>query len=337
MKSVTDPPDLSLPSPPAIEDVAWRAATVGDAIAISQLLDACFEVDGGYRVTPPEVRNALNSEDDDPAADTLLAELETGELIAMAWSQIPQGVATEWRAFTWNRVHPDYRKRGIGSFLLRWTEARGRQRLAPIRNGLPQSFDEQPYDWETDRIELLTQFGYQPVRYFVEMLRDLSDPLTEVEELEGIEVVNLTAERAEEARLVHNQAFADHWRSQPVTPHRWHEEFLDEYFLPDASYLATDADRAVAYLISFKYPHDFEDRGRTESWIEGIGTLRGHRKRGIASNLVTRAMHDFRADGMEFACLGVDSENPSGAFGLYERLGFAPEKRSILYTKPVFD
>jgi ribosomal protein S18 acetylase RimI-like enzyme len=40
-------------------------------------------------------------------------------------------------------------------------------------------------------------------------------------------------------------------------------------------------------------------------------------------------------DGLEFACLGVDSENSTGANRLYERLGFAPEKRRITFKKSV--
>ena len=36
---------------------------------------------------------------------------------------------------------------------------------------------------------------------------------------------------------------------------------------------------------------------------------------------------------MTDAMLGVDSENPTGALGLYERLGFAVYQRSIAYER----
>ncbi len=47
------------------------------------------------------------------------------------------------------------------------------------------------------------------------------------------------------------------------------------------------------------------------------------------------ALRAFRDDGLEYACLGVDSESPTGANRLYERLGFAPEKRMITFRKSV--
>jgi ribosomal protein S18 acetylase RimI-like enzyme len=38
---------------------------------------------------------------------------------------------------------------------------------------------------------------------------------------------------------------------------------------------------------------------------------------------------------MESVALGVDSENPTGAQGLYEDLGFRVNKRSAAYRKPL--
>ena len=328
--------EFPLPQPPEVERVVWRPGDLDDAADISKLFNACFEVDGGYRITTTEIQNELDNDSEDPSQDTLVAEHADEGLVAIAWSQIPLGAETEWRAFMWNRVRPDYRGQGIGSFLLHWAEARGRQRLSKVQDDLPKSFDDQPYEWQTDRIELLRNNGYRPARHFFEMVRDLSEQLPSPEEVEGIAVLPWSQDVAEQARVVHNEAFADHWRSQPVTWRRWHEDVLDDFVLPKASYLAMDGDSAVGYLVSFKYPHDFEDRNRTESWVEGIGTIRSHRSLGIATNLLARAMQAFRDDDMGFACLAVDSENPSGALGLYERLGFMVEKRSILHTKPVF-
>lgn len=326
-----------LPDPPDLPGVEWRPQTVDDAAAISAMLDACFEVDLDYRTTPEEVRTGLEDTENPAEENSLIGTTQGGEAVAHARSIVPTKAATKWRAWPNNTVRPEYRGRGIGAFLLRWFEQRSRQRLSQREDELPKMLETDAYDWQRDRIELFEQNGYEPVRYFVEMIRDLGQPIDEVPPPEGIEIVPMTtAALQERARVVHNEAFQDHWGSQPVTAERWHNIYLDKFFLPESSYVALHDDGPVAYLMAGKYPHDFEDRGRTESWIEGLGTVRSHRGKGLASALIRRSMHDFSTDGMDYACLGVDSENESGAFGLYERLGFVPERRSISFAKPAF-
>ena len=59
---------------------------------------------------------------------------------------------------------------------------------------------------------------------------------------------------------------------------------------------------------------------------------RGWRGRGLAPALLTAAMASFRADGMQYAELDVDTENPSGAHGLYASLGYEVTHGAIMYT-----
>jgi ribosomal protein S18 acetylase RimI-like enzyme len=89
--------------------------------------------------------------------------------------------------------------------------------------------------------------------------------------------------------------------------------------------------------MSASWPHDFPDRGFRHSWILSLGVIPGHRGRGLASALITLAMRDFVADGMEYAMLDVDSANPTGAYGLYESLGFIPVegRRTVAMLKEV--
>jgi mycothiol synthase len=43
-------------------------------------------------------------------------------------------------------------------------------------------------------------------------------------------------------------------------------------------------------------------------------------------------MTAFRDDGMAYAMLGVDTANPSGAHGLYERLGYESVHGEVMYS-----
>jgi len=63
-----------------------------------------------------------------------------------------------------------------------------------------------------------------------------------------------------------------------------------------------------------------------------IGSLRDFRRRGVAGALIARALRAAADHGFDRASLGVDSENPSGAFGLYERAGFTPKERYVRWT-----
>jgi ribosomal protein S18 acetylase RimI-like enzyme len=53
----------------------------------------------------------------------------------------------------------------------------------------------------------------------------------------------------------------------------------------------------------------------------------------VASALLCASMHAMQADGLDWATLGVDTTNPTGALRLYERLGFAQVKRFISFQK----
>ncbi|NKQ35221.1 MAG: GNAT family N-acetyltransferase [Chloroflexi bacterium] len=67
--------------------------------------------------------------------------------------------------------------------------------------------------------------------------------------------------------------------------------------------------------------------------MDEIGVIRGWRQRGIASALIAAAMRAFRDEGLEYAKLGVDTENPTGALRLYENLGFYSVRRSTAFHK----
>jgi mycothiol synthase len=228
-------------------------------------------------------------------------------------------------------------RRDIDDALVDWLEDAGIRRLRSFDDGLPLGlYRYEVHESNEDVIALMERHGYAAVRYFTENLRDLSLPIAECPLPDGIVARPWSTQAGADARGVHNAAFADHWGSQPLDADAWTSyTSTSEYFEAGTSWVAFDGPVAVAYVTSGTYPHDFEDRGRTESWIQGVGTLQSHRGRGTASALITMAMQGYRDDGMEFACLGVDSENATGANRIYERLGFIPEKRSVTLKKVV--
>ncbi len=320
-----------LPPPPEIAGVVWRPVRTSDAAAVAELHNEAYAVDGGYRITPQEVLNEMDIPALDFDEDTLVADLGGGALGAVALCIVEdRGTPERQVQLGWNRVAPSLRGKGVGSFLIEWSEARGRQRVGSNMAG--SWFRASVYNWQQERLDLFERFAYERRRYFSEMLRDLSEPISSGEIDSSFDVVGWTDELAEDARSVHNEAFRDHWGSQPLGSQHW-ASFLDEFFLKEASFVAHRDGVPVGILLSAQYPHDFEDRGRTESWIEVVAVVPSARGHGLATGLITRAMQCFADAEVEYACLTVDSESPTGADRLYANLGFDVEKRSVTLGK----
>ncbi|NQV05344.1 GNAT family N-acetyltransferase [bacterium] len=322
----------ALPDP--VAGLTWRHTEVEDVEALAALYGDCFEVDGGYLVVASEIRDDLTHPANDPAKDSVIALDESGTIAAFGFVFRTGGDRSQHRAFPWGEVHPDYRRKGVGTSMMTWMEDRALERFAGIDEGLPQVIRVDAYDTQTDRLSLFEHFGYERARYFIEMISDLSSSLPECPVPDGIEVRDWSDTAQTDALGIHNQAFADHWGSEPMTVEAWEHRF-GEFEMPRASFVAYEGDLPVAYISSGMYPHDFETRGRSEAWVEVLGTIRSHRGRGIASALIERAMEEYRRVGMEYAVIGVDADNPTGAVSVYRRLGFVPEKTSVTYMKTV--
>lgn len=325
---------IHLPDPPSFDGLKWRPARESDAGAIVALQDACFEVDGGFREVESEVLDRWGTDQCNVAEDSLVAVKADGTVAAVVWSYVPSIATSKWRAFHDNYVHPEYRSTELSEFVYDWWEARCRQRLESKNDGLPRYLWSVVYDWQSGRIELLESRGYEAMRYFDELARNLSDPVDSEALPQGISVRTFDDALLSDSLRVHNSAFADHWGSQPVSDGRWAQN-EHEFHLSAASFVAYDGNEPVSYLMSAAFPHDFDDKGRREVWVEGLGTIRSHRKRGIASALVCLAMEEYKRLEMEFVVLGVDSASPTGAHHLYEALGFVQDRRSIAYVKDI--
>lgn len=88
-------------------------------------------------------------------------------------------------------------------------------------------------------------------------------------------------------------------------------------------------DRIVAFAILDVDPESFAARGRPHGYVHWVGTVRDHRGRGLAPVVLGAVLDALRVAGLESAVLDVDAENPSGALGLYERLGFVRTETSV--------
>ena len=238
------------------------------------------------------------------------------------------GESDHARAFLVGGVDPHYRRRGIGSTLFSWQMQRGAEILRQDSPTVPRFLRTFAFDFEKEAIALYERHGLAPIRYFAELIRPLAEPVAELT-VPGIDIVPWEEARSEEARLLMNLAFRDHWGSTPRDRAAWDHLVGGTGTRLDLSYLALAGDRLVGVTINSHYPSDQEVTGRRDGWIGHLGTHPEFRKRGIASALIERSCAHFSESGFNHAMIGVDSDSLTGAYRLYESLGFRPLHRQV--------
>lgn len=323
------------PTPPAIDGVVWRHATIDDVEGIVALQDACFAVDDGYREVAEEVEGRFDHPMNDPESDSLLGITDGGRVIASVWSHVLPEPQDSWKVYDDNYIDPDYRTDEVADFVLDWWMGRSLERIVQDGTKLPVVFHQQVYPTEPHHIARIEGRGFTPAAYYDELRRSLAHPIPDSPLPDGYSVVEHATLSAEEALALRNDAFRDHRGSQPWTMEMWKSRDTT-MSRPDASFAVIDeAGTAVAYTLCEAYPHDAEDRGYSEGWIMGVGTARSHRGLGLASRAICESMGVFASEGLEYATLEVDTENPTGAAGLYGKLGFERVRGYIDYTRTV--
>ena len=75
--------------------------------------------------------------------------------------------------------------------------------------------------------------------------------------------------------------------------------------------------------------------GYLRGYTEYISTHAEWRNKGIAGSLLASSLRELKARGMQDAALGVDTQNPGGAFQLYTKLGFELRAYLAVYAKPL--
>jgi len=230
-------------------------------------------------------------------------------------------------------VHPSYRGRGLGSELLNWAE----HAAVPLHEqrfpGRPLSLSSGCLSTNAGAVALHEQRGYQPVRWFHDMVRDLSQPIPAAVTDDGITITGYRPDLAEDARLIRNESFRDHWGSTETSPQTWAYFLASGASRPGLSFLAYQGSEPLGMLMSREYQAYQQRTGRRDLHIALVGTRAAGRKRGIATALLVTAMSAARAAGYDQASLGVDADSLTGAVRLYERAGFAVDHTWTAYRK----
>jgi mycothiol synthase len=329
--------EFIIPNAPPIPGLTFRHFRgEADFPLIVALFNACKVVDG-LECTMKVDDIALSFrhlENCDPQTDILFAEVGE-QVIAYGriwWDDLAEGI----RLYHPNGfLHPDWRGKGIGSALWDAAEKRLRDIAAGHPKEMPKFFQAEPFDTEKALVTLLESRGYQPVRYETYMLRDLSAPFPQAPLPPGFEVRPVKPEHVRPIFEASNEAFRDHWGTRDQSEEEYRLQLESPDFHPELWKVAWAGDQIASVIHNFILADENAEYKRKRGYTEGICTLRPWRKLGLARSLLVQSMQMFKEMGMTETALSVDSQNISGAFRLYEGVGYCKVRQQSIYRKPM--
>jgi len=329
------PVDVDLSSLPGLRARPYRGPA--DHPAMADLVNRWFRAVGIEELSTTEEldHNYAHLEHCDPYVDMVLVESTDGTLVGYTrtdWWQVEGG---ERKYAVFAKLDPDWRDTDLPAALLRAGQDHGAVIAATHDVECPQIFE----GWAADDREQALYVGYRtlgfaPVTYEAMMVRphldDIPDaPLPSELEIRPVEESHLRA-----IWEADKEAFRDHWGYSEPTEEDW-LRFLEFPHRDETLWkIAWEGGRVVGQVRSFINHAENASLGQTRGWTEFISTHRDWRKRGVARALICASMHELASRGMTEAALGVHTENPTGAFHLYESLGYEIRERYTTFQKP---
>lgn len=320
-------------------DITLRGLTKADIPVWNRLLADIEAVEhSGEHYNEADLLEEMANPEIDPGKDMVGAF--DGEEMLGYFLVYPRSATTELHKVTLEgATHPKRRGQGIGTRLAAAMMARGELVHAERHAELPALYTLRGLSANTEQERLLSGIGLEPERWTFAMRADLSEVVAPERLPAALELKVYDASMERALHAAHNAAFPDHPNFTPWSETMWTQWVTESRsFRPELTYVVVDPavpDQIAAYVQSAEYDAYHEVTEKREAYVSKVGTRREYRGRGIASTLLQHVLVAARQAGYDEASLGVDSANPTGALGVYERAGFTVETRWTDYAKQV--
>ena len=207
--------------------------------------------------------------------------------------------------------HPDHRDGAVAAALLDVVAERGGE----LETIVPAAAD--------DLVGLYRGRGWVQAREILRMELDVTQEPRPPVWPDGVSVRTY---RDDDAAAVHTlmvEAFADN--AEVVLPFdRWQPWMTDDPgFDAGVWFLAEAGAELVGACLCW-----------AEGWVKDVGVRPAWRGRGLGEALLREAFAEFHRRGLATVGLKVDSDNPTGAVRLYERVGMLPDRSYVMFSRP---
>jgi ribosomal protein S18 acetylase RimI-like enzyme len=276
-----------------------------------------------------------NLQDCDPHNDIAIIEhaAEVVAYVRVAWEDLASGVRD---CVVFAPTRPDHLTQPLFATLVAaqeahmhpWAESAASARF---RAYAPHPGPGKPSVGEAEWLEVL---GYAATEWEASLVRHDLDDIPERPLPEDVEVRPVMEEQIRPILEAHIEAFRGEWDFREPTEADYMEMMEHPHRDETLWKIAWVADTVVGQVKSYINRDENSERGYRRGYTEYISTHRAWRNRGIAGALLAMSLHELKDRGMTEAALGVDTNNPGGAFQLYTGLGFELQKYEAVYTKP---
>ncbi|MFI5692065.1 GNAT family N-acetyltransferase [Kribbella sp. NPDC051586] len=318
------------------EGIQARPIDKGDVEAWAELMAAKEQADqDGENFGAEDLAEELERPHLDLARDSI--GLWSGDrMVGYGIAHVKTAVVDVDRVNSEGTIHPEWRRQGLGTTLMRWLIRRAGELHTATHPDSPGQVGVGASSTNTGADRMLRNLGFEEERYFFEMRRPLDQPIPAAPVPDGLQLRSYDTSYEEALRQAHFEAFSDHWGWTPPTTEAWRARNVgSRTFRGRQSYCILDGDTVAAYVNGYEWEADTEATGIRELYVGQVGTRRAYRGRGLARAALAKVLAKAAQAGYQRVSLGVDADNPTGALGLYEGLGFVTHKKFISYQLPL--
>jgi ribosomal protein S18 acetylase RimI-like enzyme len=277
-----------------------------------------------------------NLQDCDPLNDIAIVQHAT-EVVGYcraSWEDLDSGVRD---CIVFMPTLPDHLHRSLFAALVDAQEQHMQPWAATVGKARFRAYATHPGPGEppVEEAEWLESLGYAAAEWGASLVRPHLDDIPDRPLPDGVEVRAVTADQIRPILEAHWEAFRGEWDFREPTE----ADFAEMIAHPDRDEslwkIAWAGDTVVGQVKSYINRKENAERGYLRGYTEYISTHRSWRNRGIAGALLAMSLRELRDRGMTEAALGVDTNNPGGAFHLYTALGFELRGYDVVYTRPI--
>jgi mycothiol synthase len=275
----------------------------------------------------------------DPTADIALIETADGAVVAYcraSWTDLESGPRD---CIVFDPIHPDHLAEPLFRLVVEAQERHMRPWADAVDEARYRAYAMHPGPGRppTEEAAWLEAMGYVATEWGASLVRPHLEQIPERHLPDGVEVRPVEPDQVRTIWEVHWEAFRGEWDFEQPEPDDIEAVLSGPYADPSLWKVAWAGDQIVGQVKSFINHDENAARGYRRGYTEDISTHKDWRNRGIAGTLLALSLRELKDRGMTEAALGVDTNNPGGAFQLYTSLGFELQSYEAVYTKSIED